>query len=84
MALNVTLLEAKRTTPPLTGVLGQTPSSLDTAPTPPALTQGETNVALVPSLFQKSVVSARDSLTSMASSSDSMSGNSTSITVVFI
>lgn len=39
-------------------------------------------LARAPSLFQNSVVSAACSLTSMADSSASMSGNSTSMTVV--
>lgn len=61
---------------------GQTPAG--PGPSRPSVTRGDADAAVAPSLFQKSVVSAACSLTSMADSSDSMSGNSTSVTVVVI
>ena len=53
-------------------------------PSHPSLTQREANIAFTPSPFQNSVVSAFNNLTSIASNSDFISGNSTSFTVVFI
>lgn len=58
--------------------------AVEPPPTPPKCNPRPAGTAWAPSLFQNSVVSAASSLTSMASSSDLTSGNSTSITVVFI
>lgn len=50
----------------------------------PGPSRGDADPALAPSPFQNSVVSAACNFTSMADSCASMSGNSTSITVVLI
>lgn len=77
---------ARRQKRPLGYVLGQKPDRSDPTPhpPPPSLALREMNMALVPSPFQNNVVSALSNFTSIASNSDFTSGNSTSITVVFI